>query len=133
MLCTDLDARLPHLNGDQHHAFTCIINLVMNDLGKLFFLNGPGGTRKTFVYNTVCAKLCSEGIIVLCVSFSGISALLLQGGRTAHSMFKIPVENLHKDSFCSIPKIVNVQIYCMQQRPSFGMKLGHNTDMLLRH
>jgi hypothetical protein len=103
-LCTDLDARLPHLNGDQRHAFTCIINSVTNDLGKLFFLNGPGGTGKTFVYNTVCSKLRSEGNIVLCVSSSGISALLLQGGRTAHSMFKIPVENLHEDSFCSIPK-----------------------------
>jgi hypothetical protein len=104
VLCTDLDARLPHLNGDQHRAFTCIVNSVTNDLGKLFFLNGPGGTGKTFVCNTVFAKLRSEGIIVLCVSSSGISALLLQGGRTAHSMFKIPVENLHEDSFCSIPK-----------------------------
>jgi superfamily II DNA or RNA helicase len=80
MLCTNLDARLPHLNGDQRHAFTCIVNSVTNDVGKLFFLNGPGGTGKTFVYNTVCAKLRSEGTIVLCVSSSGISALLLQGG-----------------------------------------------------
>ena len=69
-----------------------------------FFLNGLGGTGKTFVYNTVCAKLRSDGAIVLCVSPSGISALLLQGGWTVHSMFKIPVQNLYEESFCSIPK-----------------------------
>ena len=103
-LHADLNSRLPRLNDDQRNAFTQITDSVTNGLGKLFFLHGPGGTGKTFVYNTVCAKLCSNGAIVLCVSSSGISALLLQGGRTAHSMFKIPVENLHKESFCGIPK-----------------------------
>jgi hypothetical protein len=103
-LRADLDSRLPRLNDDQRNAFTQIINSVMNNLGKVFFLHGPGGTGKTFVYNTICAKLRSDGVIVLCVSSSGISALLLQGGRTAHSMFKIPVENLHEESFCSISK-----------------------------
>ncbi len=32
---------------------------------------------------------------------SGIAALLLPGGRTAHSCFKIPI-NIHEDSTCSI-------------------------------
>ena len=104
ILHVDLDSRLPCLNEDQQNAFTCIINSVENNLGKLFFLNGLGGTGKLFVYNTVCAKLHSDSAIVLCVSSSGISALLLQGGQTAHSMFKIPVQNLHEESFCSIPK-----------------------------
>ena len=104
MLRVDLDSRLPHLNEDQQTAFTRIIDSVMSNLGKVFFLSGPGGTGKTFVYNTVCARLRSDSAIVLCVSSSGISALLLQGGRTAHSMFKIPIENLHEESFCSIPK-----------------------------
>ena len=103
-LRADLDSRLPRLNDDQRNAFTQITDSVTNDLGKLFFLHGPGGTGKTFVYNTICAKLRSDGVIVLCVSSSGISALLLQGGRTAHSTFKIPVENLHEESFCGIPK-----------------------------
>lgn len=103
-LRADLDSRLPCLNDNQRNAFTQIVDSVTNGLGKLFFLHSPGGTGKTFVYNTICAKLHSEGIIVLCVSSSEISALLLQGGRTAHSTFKIPVENLHEESFCSIPR-----------------------------
>jgi hypothetical protein len=51
MLRVDLDSRLLRLNEDQQNAFTRIINSVVNNLGKLFFLNGPGGTGKTFVYN----------------------------------------------------------------------------------
>lgn len=103
-LRADLDSRLPRLNDDQRNAFTEVVNSVMNNQGQLFFLHGSGGTGKTFVYNTVCAKLRSDGIIVLCVSSSGISALLLQGRRTSHSTFKIPIENLHEESFCNIPK-----------------------------
>lgn len=35
---------------------------------------------------------------------SGIAALLLPGGQTAHSMFKIPINGLNNESFCNIPK-----------------------------
>jgi len=35
---------------------------------------------------------------------SGIAALLLPGGRTAHSRFKIPVEGLNQDSVCFISR-----------------------------
>ncbi|PKY63284.1 hypothetical protein RhiirA4_302686, partial [Rhizophagus irregularis] len=43
----------------------------------------------------------SNGDIALAVASSGIAALLLPGGRTAHSCFKIPI-NIHEDSTCSI-------------------------------
>jgi len=69
----------------------------------LFFLNGPGSTGKTFVYNTVCHKLWGDGLIVLCVASSGIAAFLLSSGWTAHSVFKIPID-LHEDLTCSISK-----------------------------
>ena len=72
--------------------------------GGLFFLNGAGGTGRSVVYNAVCATLRGNGKIVLCVSSSPISALLLRGGRTAHSMFKIPIEGLGDRSVCAIPK-----------------------------
>jgi hypothetical protein len=52
----------------------------------------------------VCNCICAETHIVLYVASSGIAALLLSGGRTAHSMFKIPVDQLHEHSTCSIAK-----------------------------
>ena len=72
--------------------------------GKHFFLSGPAGTGKTFVYKTICYRCHLEGWIVLCVASSGIMALLLPGGQTSHMMFKIPVMSLTELSTCSITK-----------------------------
>ncbi|KIK37585.1 hypothetical protein CY34DRAFT_92477, partial [Suillus luteus UH-Slu-Lm8-n1] len=96
--------RCSQLNLEQAAAYNCILESVEQNCGKIFFLNGPGGTGKTFVYNTVCNKIRSMGWIVLCVASSGIAALLLRGGRTAHSMFKIPIGNLHDQSTCNVSK-----------------------------
>lgn len=41
---------------------------------------------------------------MLCVASSGLASLLLPGGRTAHSRFKIPVEHITSESSCPIPK-----------------------------
>ena len=71
----------------------------------MFFLYGFGGTGKTFMWETLASALRSKQEIVLTVASSGISYLLLLGGRNAHSKFKIPdptidnlVCNIHKGS-----------------------------------
>jgi len=92
------------LNEDQIAAYNIIMNSVENDLGGMFFLQGAAGTGKTFVYNVICSRVRSQSWVVLCVASSGISALLITGGRTAHSMFKIPIDDLNSNSFCAIPK-----------------------------
>jgi hypothetical protein len=71
------------------------------DQGGVFFLDGPGGSGKTFVYNVLLASVCNEGHVALVVASSGIVALLLQGGRTSHSAFKIPID-VHRDSLCNV-------------------------------
>lgn len=68
---------------------------------KLFFVEGPGGTGKTFLYNTILAKFRSEGKIAIAVATSGIAANLLVGGQTAHSIFRIPIK-IYSDSTCNI-------------------------------
>ena len=92
------------LNLEQRQAYDKIIHSVKSHHGSLFFLNGPGGTGKTFIYNTVCHRLRGDGLIVLCVASSGIAAQLLIGGRTAHSTFKIPIDGLTNESMCNVPK-----------------------------
>ena len=57
----------------------------------MFFLYGFGGTGKTFIWRTLASSLRAENQIVIIVASSGIASLLLPGGRTAHSRFKIPV------------------------------------------
>jgi hypothetical protein len=98
------DQQIALLNPDQRRAFDKVVNSVQQKLGKTYFLNGPGGTGKTFVYKTLCHRLRSEEQVVLCVASSGIAALLLPGGRTSYSVFKIPIDGLNGESYCTIPK-----------------------------
>ena len=91
------------LNQDQRTAFDRITSAVANKTGEIFFLSGPGGAGKTYVYNTLCYHLRSQIKIVLCVASSGISAILLIGGRTVHSRFKVPIP-CNETTFCNIPK-----------------------------
>ena len=98
------EAEWDKLNDDQRLAADTIVNAVQDnefELGELFFLDGPGGTGKTFVQNTVMAKLRSQGHIVLAVASSGIAATLLDGGQTAHARFKIPLDT-DSQSTCNI-------------------------------
>ncbi|KAM0832093.1 hypothetical protein ACQ4PT_065114 [Festuca glaucescens] len=90
-----------NLNSKQRHAFDSIIESVDKNLGKQIFVDGYGGTGKTYLWKAITTKLRSEGKIVLAVASCGIAALLLQGGRTAHSRFHIPLI-LTEQSTCDI-------------------------------
>ncbi|ESR46081.1 hypothetical protein CICLE_v10003171mg, partial [Citrus x clementina] len=80
------------LNACKKSAYEAIMHSVENEEGCLFFINGHGGTGKIFLWNTIIAKLISHSKIVLPVATSGIAALLLPNGRTAHSRFHIPLD-----------------------------------------
>jgi hypothetical protein len=53
--------------------------------------------------NLLLATVRGRGEIALAVASSGIAALLLEGGRTAHSMFSIPIPVEH-NSVCDVEK-----------------------------
>jgi hypothetical protein len=96
-----VERSLPLLNRDQDRAVASILNAMRFDQGGVFFLDGPGGFGKTFVYSVLLASIHNEGHVALVVASSGIAALLLQGGRTSHSAFKIPID-VHRDSLCNV-------------------------------
>jgi ATP-dependent DNA helicase PIF1 len=75
----------------------------LNNSGQTFFIYRYGGTGKTFLWNTLLANIRNKGKIVLAVASSGIVALLLPGGRTPHSRFRIPLD-IQEDSMCAIKK-----------------------------
>ena len=89
------------LNPEQLSIFDAVIMAVENQQPAAFFVDGPGGSGKTFLYGAILDKIRSSGHIALAVATSGIAALLLDGGCTAHSLFRIPFE-LHEDSICNI-------------------------------
>ena len=58
---------------------------------KVFFLDAPGGTGKTFLIETIHKLLRCRQRKVIAVATSAVAASLLYKGRTAHSTFKIPI------------------------------------------
>ncbi len=97
-----INQNLPQLNICQEIVVTTVFNVIAQGEGVVFFLDGPGGSGKTFVYKVLLALVRRDGHVAIAVASSGIAALLLEGGRTAHSVFKIPID-LGRDSMCSIP------------------------------
>ncbi|KAG7572539.1 P-loop containing nucleoside triphosphate hydrolase [Arabidopsis suecica] len=79
------------LTVQQKVIYDEIIGAVFENKGGVFFGYGFGGTSKTFLWKTISAAIRSKGSIVLNVASSGIASLLLEGGRTAHSRFRIPI------------------------------------------
>lgn len=75
------------VHDERQHAFKDSVH----SQDKMFFVDGLGGTRKTFLYKLLLSHVRSQGKIALAVASSGLAALLLPGGRTAHSRFAIPI------------------------------------------
>jgi len=100
-LQAQLERNMLLLNPDQERAVASILDAVRRGEGNVFFVDGPGGSRKTFVYNVLLAAVRCEGNVAIVVASSGIAALLLDGGQTSHSTFRIPID-VDRDSICSI-------------------------------
>ncbi|KAG5542824.1 hypothetical protein RHGRI_015805 [Rhododendron griersonianum] len=91
------------LNAEQLKAYNEIMQAVRKNNGTCFFIDGPGGTGKTFLYRAVLAAIRSARSIALATATSGVAASILPNGRTAHSRFKIPLDKDGKLS-CNVGK-----------------------------
>ncbi|KAK8931277.1 hypothetical protein KSP39_PZI016605 [Platanthera zijinensis] len=99
---TDLNS-VALLNPAQCYAFHTITEAITQHVGGIFFIDGPGGTGKTFLYKALLPHLRQHGHIVLATASSGIAETLLPGGTTAHLRFKIPI-SVEAGSFCKFGK-----------------------------
>lgn len=81
------------LNVGQRHAYNIILHYINKQNSGAFFVDGLGGTGKTYLYRALFATIRSQSLIALAVATSGIATSILPGGRTAHSRFKIPLES----------------------------------------
>lgn len=68
---------------------------------KAFYIDGPGGSGKTFMYITLWYLLHALNKKVITMAFTGIAATLLPNGRTVHKTFGLPVP-LFDDSSSNI-------------------------------
>lgn len=119
---TNAITQVERLNPDQRSAYDKIMESIEQQLGKVFFLHGPGGTGKTFVYNTIAARVRSEGwIITSLVDVPPIrsSKFLSRVSTTSRSV--------------QFQKKVSVQNSSGQPGLLFGMKLSCTTETATRH
>ena len=65
------------------------------------FVDAPGGTGKTFLFNRRRNSAVARGYKVKTAAWTGTAATLLKLGRTIHSTFKVPVP-CNDGSSCSI-------------------------------
>jgi ATP-dependent DNA helicase PIF1 len=81
---------LEKLNDGQRAAFDLIMASIEDtNQPRLFFLDGPGGTSKMFLYNTLITVLQGQGKSVVAVASTGIASTLLSNGSTYHSKYKL--------------------------------------------
>ena len=100
--------RYMQLNTDQTNCFDIIIaSIAESPQTAYFFLQGPAGTGKTFLYKCLCHHYYALGKIFFCIASSGIAVLLLPSGWTSYSRFKIPLE-AHRSSTYTISKTSNL-------------------------
>ena len=89
------------LNNEQLVIFNEVSSAVysLNPAQTCFFLDGAAGTGKTYLYNTLLNYVRRKGDIASASAFTGIAAILLKGGTTVHSAFKLPIKT--NESSCS--------------------------------
>ena len=91
------------LNTEQ----SCILQKILNTVFgaeksiNLYVINSPGGYGKTFLFTALLYAVRCKGKIALAVAPTGLAAENMEGGRTCHSRFKIPIPT-HQDSICDI-------------------------------
>src|SRR5687767_652068 len=101
-LQNELYQNIPLLNKDQYAIYDAVLSSIDNTC-DCFFVDGLGDTGKTFLYNILLVTIRLREEIALAVASSSISALLIDGGRTAHSQFRIPLK-LNEFSTCNISR-----------------------------
>lgn len=92
-----------------HEITQTIEHPLANEDGNLFFVEGKPGRGKTFLVDAICSRLRGGGQIVLIVGTSALSASLYERGRTAHSLFRIPVKEVR----FSTPSC-HLRLFCFQ-------------------
>jgi ATP-dependent DNA helicase PIF1 len=79
------------LNEEQRATYDKIPSAVDTNQGRLFFVDGLGGTEKNYLYRVLLVTLRSQGKIAVATTTPDIAASIMPRGRTAHSRFKIPL------------------------------------------
>ncbi|XGW02733.1 hypothetical protein V3C99_014623 [Haemonchus contortus] len=86
------------LNAMQRAAADNILSALEGNGNKCIFVDGPGGSGKTYLYNTLYNIALGRRRHVICVAWTGIAANLLPRGKTVSSTFKLNIADENRTS-----------------------------------
>ena len=95
---------------------------------KVFFVDGPGGSGKTYLYTFLIHYSKSHNVKVMSSAMTGIAAILLPDGQTAHRTFSIPVPCLDNTNCRISPS----SLYAEQLRQT-NLFIIDEASMLSKH
>ncbi|UYV82495.1 hypothetical protein LAZ67_21002530 [Cordylochernes scorpioides] len=80
-------------NAEQTAAYDQIMAAVKDVTmrPKYFFIDGPRGSGKTYLYTTLMHSVRGMKQVILPAATTGIAANLLQGGKTMPSLYGLPI------------------------------------------
>jgi hypothetical protein len=110
-----LKEHVKQLNKSQAEFFSEVKETILNKKGGLFYLDGPGGTGKTFLLNTIIDFTTTKKVATVVSASSGVVALLLKDGQTSHSAFKIPLDT-EKNVECPIEPDSQLALHLVNTR-----------------
>lgn len=108
-----------------------------NSNGRPFMVDAPAGTGKTIVDNAIAANFGGNGKAVRLVSSARYSALQLPDDWTAHSVFKLPLnDHLKPGAFRNIRSETQranlIRKFNLIVWDEFPMPHGHRVEVLDR-
>ena len=68
------------LNEEQRATYNEIMSSVDTEDGGLFFVDGPSGTGKTYLYRALLATIRSQKKIAMAIATSGVATSIMPGG-----------------------------------------------------
>ncbi|KYN14600.1 ATP-dependent DNA helicase PIF1 [Trachymyrmex cornetzi] len=107
------------LNNKQKEIVDFILNRLdtNNHNNNCIYIDGPGGSGKTFIYTTIYHLVKIRNKHICTMAFTGIAATLLPRGKTVHKTFGLPVP-LFSDSSSSI-KIQSKEAHYLKETDIF--------------
>ena len=87
---------------EQLAAWHAIQDALAGGKANVVFIDGPAGSGKTTLYKATLHQQRARGEIGLPHAILGLAALLMPGGRTTHSRYKLPVPLPLKDASCGV-------------------------------
>jgi len=87
---------------EQSAAWEAMQSALSGGHANVVFIDGPAGSGKTTLYKALLHQQRAAGNIALPHAIIGIAALLMPGGRTTHSRYKLPVPLPLQDANCGV-------------------------------